>query len=288
MKLLIAMALAVLPATLLAQRGAPAAPAANIEPAPKMPDGKPDLSGVYQGSTRRGKEWDAEAPSGEQIGVAAPRRPGDVAPPPREPIPFTDAARKQAQEFLNRRSIDDPQARCLPQPSPRTTASGLFPTQFVQNAHDLVILYEYFDEARVIPIDGRGHPDDIEPSWKGDSVGHWEGNTLVVDVIGFKGGGWLASGVQHTDKLHMTERYTRVDKDQLNYEVTMDDPGIFTKPWTMRATLMLREGTHLREYACVENNQDVDRYEKLLTTNPSSFMRTPDAAGRGRGAAGGR
>jgi hypothetical protein len=266
--------LALLAATLLAQQPAPTT-GAKIEPAPRMSDGKPDLSGVYQGSTRRGKEWDAEAPSGDQLGVAAPRRPGDVRPAPREPIPFTDAARKQAQEFLNRRSIDDPQARCLPQPSPRTTASGLFPTQFVQNAHDLVILYEYLDEARVIPIDGRGHPDDWEPSWKGDSVGHWEGDTLVVDVIGFKAGGWLAAGVQHTDKLHLTERYTRVDKDQLNYEVTMDDPGIFTRPWTMRATLMLRDGTHLREYSCVESNQDVDRYETLLKTRPDSFLRAP-------------
>ena len=244
-------------------------------PAPRTADGKPDLSGVYQSSTRRGREWDAEAP-GEQPGVAAPRRPGDVRPGQREPIPFQDWARKQAQEYLNRRSIDDPAARCMPQASPRTTPVGLFPVQFVQNAHDLVILYEYMDEARVIPIDGRGHPDDMEPSYKGNSVGRWEGNTLVVDVVNFKPGGWLNSGVVHSEQLHLTERYTRVDRDQLNYEVTIDDSKVFTKPWTMRATLMLREGTHLREYACSENNQDLDRYEKLLSTNPTIFLRNPE------------
>jgi hypothetical protein len=263
---------------LLAQ--APAgSPAAAIAPAPRTPDGKPDLSGVYQPSTRRGREWDAEAP-GEQPGIAAPRRAADVRPGAREPIPFTDEARKQAQAFLNRRSIDDPAARCLPQPSPRTMPVGLFPVQFVQGAHDVVILSEYMDTARAIPIDGRGHPDDMDPSWKGDSVGHWEGDTLVVDVTGFKAGGWLGSGVQHSDKLHLTERYTRVDRDQLNYEVRIEDPVVFTKPWTMRATLMLREGAHLREYACVENNLDPGRYEKLLQTNPTSFLRKPDAAGR--------
>ena len=264
MKLLVALSLALLPAISGAQTA----------PAPKTADGKPDLSGVYQASTRRGKEWDAEAP-GEQAGVAAPRRPGDVRPEPREPIPFTDAARKQAQEFLNRRSIDDPAARCIPQPSPRTTPTGLFPVQFVQNAHDLVILYEYFGQFRVIPIDGRGHPDDVEPTFQGDGVGRWDGETLVVDVTNFKPGGWVAAGVQHSDKLHLTERYTRVDRDQLNYEVTIEDPAIFTKPWTVKSTLMLRDGTHLREYSCAENNQDVDRYETLLKTKPDSFLRAP-------------
>lgn len=271
---LTAIGVALLAATLSAQNGGPAKPA--TQPTPRTADGKPDLSGVYQASTRRGPEWDFEEP-GDQPGAAAPRRPSDINQSRREPIPFREEARKQAQELLNRRSIDDPASRCLPQTSPRMTPVALFPMQFVQNAHDLVILYEYFDEFRIIPIDGRGHPDDINPTYKGDSVGHWEGNTLVVDVVNFKPGGWIASGVVHSDQLHMTERYTRVDRDQLNYEVTIEDPKIFTKPWTLRATLMLRDGAHLREYVCVENNQDPDRYEKLLSTNPTSFLRSPDA-----------
>jgi hypothetical protein len=262
--------LALLPRIMLAQ-GGKAAP----QPTPRTADGKPDLSGVYQASTRRGREWDFEEP-GDQPGTAAPRRPSDINQSRREPIPFREEARAQAQELLNRRSIDDPASRCLPQTSPRMTPVALFPMQFVQNAHDLVILYEYFDESRIIPIDGRGHPDDIGPTYKGDSVGHWEGNTLVVDVVNFKPGGWLASGVVHSDQLHMTERYTRVDRDQLNYEVTMEDPKIFTKPWTLRSTLMLREGSHMREYVCVENNQDPDRYETLIKSNPTLFLRSPD------------
>lgn len=269
--LLTAACAAALSASVVAQSEAPLA-------APRMPDGKPNLSGVYQASTRRGG-WDAEAP-GEQPGIPAPRRPGDVqAGPPRDPIPFQDWARKQAQEYLNRRSIDDPATYCQMQSSPRMTPVGLFPIQFVQTPEQLVILYEYFWQFRVIPIDGRGHPDDMEPTFMGDSVGRWDGDTLVVDVVGFKPGGWLTAGVVHSEQLHLVERYTRVNRDQMNYEATIEDPKVFTKPWTIRATLMLREGHRLREYSCMENNLDMQRYQEFLK-KPELFIRTPAGSAR--------
>ena len=87
----------------------------------------------------------------------------------------------------------------------------------------------------------------------------------MIDVIGFNDKTWLAgTGTFHSDALHITERYTRVDKDQINYEVTMEDPTVLTKPWTLQSTLMLREGTRVQEYVCAENNIDPDRYEQLL------------------------
>jgi len=117
---------------------------------------------------------------------------------------------------------------------------------------------------RVIPLNGT-HPDDIIPSYMGNSVARWDGDTLVIDVIGFNDKTWLAgTGTFHTDALHITERYTRVDKDRINYEVTMEDPNVFTKPWTLTSSLMLREGTRLQEMVCAENNIDPDRYEQLL------------------------
>ncbi len=245
-----------------------------VRPTPKAADGTPDLTGVYQASTRRGA-WDAEAP-GDQPGVAAPRRPGDVAGPGRpEPIPFRPEARARAQEILNRRSIDDPAGHCLPLASPRLTGVGLFPVQFMQSPTQVVILYEYLWLFRVIPTDGRGHPSDMEPSFMGDSIGRWEGNTFVVDVVGFKPGSWLTGGLVTSDALHLIERYTRVDRDQLDYEVTIDDPNVLTKPFTQRSTLMLRDGTRLREYSCAENNMDPKVYEKLLT-NPTLFLRSPE------------
>jgi hypothetical protein len=141
---------------------------------------------------------------------------------------------------------------------------GLFPQQIVQTPTQIVMLYEYMNVFRVIPLNAK-HPDDIIPSYLGNSVGRWESDTLVVDVTGFNDKTWLAgTGTFHTDALHITERFTRVDKDQINYEVTMDDPNVLTKPWTLRSTLMLREGTRLEEYVCAENNIDPDRYEKLL------------------------
>jgi hypothetical protein len=237
----------------------------QILPTPRTPDGKPDLTGVYQASTRRGG-WDAEAP-GEAPGVAAPRRAPDVAGQARpEPIPYRPEA------LLARRSIDDPTGFCLPQASPRMTSVGLFPVQFVQTPTQLIALYEYFWVFRVIPLDRKEHPDDVEPSHMGDSIGRWDGDTLVVDVTSFKPGGWLAGGFVHSDALRLTERYRRVDRDRLDYEVTIEDPNVLTKPYTQRITLMLREGTRLREYSCAENNLDPAVYEKLMP-NPSLFLR---------------
>lgn len=248
------------------------------QPTPRTTGNKPDLTGVYQASTRRGPAWDADVP-GDEPGVPAARPAGDAIPIPgaREPIPFQDWSRAKAQEFLNRRSIDDPATYCQLQSSVRMTPVGLFPIQFVQTPTQLVVMYEYFYEFRVIPIDGRGHPADADPTFMGDSVGKWDGDTLVVDVNNFKDGGWLAAGVFHSDQLHITERYTRIDKDQLNYQATIEDPKVFTKPWTVKTTLMLREGTRIREYSCVENNLDVQRYQEYLK-RPSLFTRTPPPA----------
>ena len=93
--------------------------------------------------------------------------------------------------------------------------------------------------------------------------------------VGFKPGGWLTGGLVTSDALHLTERYTRVDRDQLNYEVTIEDAKVLTKPFTQRTTLMLREGARLREYSCAENNMDPAVYEKMLKdpTASQSFIR---------------
>jgi hypothetical protein len=244
---------------------------------PRAPGGKPDLTGVYQASARRG-DWDFDVP-GNEPGVPAARPAGAVAAVERDPVPYQDWARAKAQTYLDRRSIDDPTTLCQPQSSPRMTPTGLFPIQFVQTPQQVVILYEYFWLFRVIPTDGRGHPDDVEPTFMGDAVGRWEGDTLVVDVASFKDGGWLAPGVFHSDSLQVTERYTRIDRDQLNYEATIADPKVFTAPWKIRVTLMLREKNRLREYSCMENNLDMQRYLEFAK-NPSLFLRKPEDAGR--------
>jgi hypothetical protein len=152
---------------------------------------------------------------------------------------------------------------------------GLFPQQIVQTPTTIVILYEYMHTFRVISLDVP-HPDDLLPSYMGNSVARWEGDTLVVDVIGFNDKTWLAgTGTFHSEALHVVERYTRVSKDRIDYEVTMEDPNVLTKPWRLTSSLMLREGTRVQEYICAENNLDPDRYERLLEQGVD-FTRTPD------------
>ena len=238
-------------------------------PVPRGSDGKPDLTGVWQGgSTVRGS-WD-DANSGFGVGGSGknPDAPPVVGsnerPAGREAAPYQEWAAKKVLESFNKRAIDDPTALCLPPGVPRSVMLGLFPQKIVQTPKEIVVLYEYMHTFRMIPLNAK-HPDDVLPSYMGDSVGHWQGDTLVVDVIGFNDRTWLAgTGTFHSEALHVTERYTRVDRDRIDYEVTMDDPKVFTKPWTLRSNLMLREGTRVQEYVCAENNLDPANFEKLL------------------------
>jgi hypothetical protein len=262
-------ALVWLPASMPAQTRARAAKAAAKSPVPRASNGKPDLTGVWQGgSTQRGT-WE-EANTGFGVGGtgldanAAFTPSSNDRPAGREGAPYQPWAAKKVLESYNNRAIDDPTARCLPAGIPRAVTLGLFPQQIVQTPQQIVILYEYMNTFRVIPLNAK-HPDDIIPGYMGNSVGHWEGDTLVVDVTGFNDKTWLAgTGTFHSDALHIVERYTRMDKDQINYQATMDDPNVFTKPWTIHSSIMLREGTRIQESVCAENNLAPGRFEQLL------------------------
>jgi hypothetical protein len=236
---------------------------------PRTPDGKPDLTGVWQGGSTRPGSWD-EANTGLGVGGTGrdPAAPvvgsSNDRPAGRAGAPYQDWAAKKVLEAFERRGIDDPTGHCLPAGIPRSVMLGLFPQQIVQTPTQIVILYEYLSAFRVIPF-GTQHPTDLLPSYMGNSVARWDGDTLVVDVTGFNDKTWLAgTGTFHSEALHVVERYTRVSKDRIDYEVTMEDPNVLTGPWALRSSLMLREGTRLQEYVCAENNIDPDRYEKLL------------------------
>jgi hypothetical protein len=236
---------------------------------PRTRDGQPDLTGVWQADSTQPGNWE-EANGSLGVGGTG-RNPAAAAAPSfndrpanREAAPYQPWAAPKVLEAFNRRAIDDPSALCLPLGVPRLALLGLFPTQIVQTPKQIVILYEYMSVFRVIPLNA-AHPDDLLPSYMGNSVGHWEGDTLVVDVTGFNDKTWLAgAGTFHSDALHVVERYTRIDKDRINYDVTIEDPKVLTKPWTIHSSMMLREGTRLEEYVCAENNLDPGRYEKLL------------------------
>jgi hypothetical protein len=260
--LTVAVLLGVAPA---AQRGGQPAGRAPI---PRAADGKPDLSGI----------WIATGALMLMEGEAAVKAVQDadkaIGRPPlrRDPPPYKPEAEARRQYYLGRRGIDDPMARCLMSGVPRISARPL-PFEIIQLPGRVVILYEVHHAFRIIPTDGRPHPDDLEPSYLGDSVGRWEGDTLVVDVIGFNDKTWLAGvGTVHSEKLRVTERYTRDTRDTIFYDVTMEDPEVLTRPWQTQEVFRLRPGERIREYECIENNEDLLRIEKLLQ-NESLFKR---------------
>jgi hypothetical protein len=236
---------------------------------PRAPDGRPDLTGVWQGGSTTPGSWDeanggfgvggtGRNPTATVIGSSNDRVPG------REPAPYQEWAAKKVLESFNRRGIDDPTAQCLPAGVPRSVTTQLFPQQIIQTPARIVMIYEYMNVTRVVRINGT-HPDDLLPTYMGDSVGRWDGNKLVVDVTGFNDKTWLAgAGTFHSEDVHVTERFTRVSKDRIDYEAVIVDPKVLTKPWKVTSSLMLREGTRLQEYICAENNLDPGRYEKLL------------------------
>ncbi len=118
------------------------------------------------------------------------------------------------------------------------------------------MLFEDLPGVRQIYLDGRAHPNSWKRSWMGHSVGRWEGDTLVVDTVGFNDKSWLGD-YSHTAQLHVIERYTRRDLGHMNVQVVMEDPGTFRKPWTVNMVWNLAPGEEMLEYVCTENNRDV-------------------------------
>jgi len=166
-----------------------------------------------------------------------------------------------AADIVKQRGADggknDPASRCLPIPPPRGWASFTM-LKIVQSAQTLVVLDEYMLQGRQIFVDGRSLPKNPEPLFKGYSVGHWEGDTLVVETIGFKDDQWLdAMGHPLTDQGRTIERIRRPDFGHLEVQVTIDDPKAYTRPWSNTITLILRPDTDLLEYVCNENEKSL-------------------------------
>jgi hypothetical protein len=153
----------------------------------------------------------------------------------------------------------------------RGVPAGMFPAGY-NNAYEIVqtkgyvtIVYEMIHETRIIPTDGSPHlPSDVR-QWNGDSRGHWEGNTLVVDITNYNGKGWIATsastgrvkGIPQSEALHVVERFTRTAPDTILYEVTIDDPNVYTQPWKVSIPLIKDPDYRIYEYACHEGNQAV-------------------------------
>ena len=151
----------------------------------------------------------------------------------------------------------EPYTRCKPAGGPRQLMSpyGLEIVSIPDQQRIIILNISNAQSYRVIYLDGRAHPDNLRPSYFGHSIGHWEGDTLVVDTLGMNEKSWMSrDGLPHTEALHLVERFTRTSLDTLNYDVTIDDPGAYTAPWTSGFVLGWQEGDELFEYICQENN----------------------------------
>jgi len=149
---------------------------------------------------------------------------------------------------------------CLPM---GLSFEGFFsPIRLVQTPKLLVLIDENADPTRQIYLDGRSHPKEYNPSYMGHSVGHWEQDTLVVDTVGFNDRIWVTfNAFPQTEKMHVTERFRRLDLGRLEVELTFDDPGAFKKPFTLKRSSMLApDNFEILEYVCAENNRDREHF----------------------------
>ena len=202
---------------------------------PRTKDGKPDLSGVwgYAGYTSDiAKDYDV----GE--------------------VPMTPLADKLFKERQANQGIYDPEARCQPTGVPRRDP---YPSKILQFPNLVVILFEgSMHSYRQIFLDRAKHPQDLEPTWFGDSIAKWDGDELVVDTIGFNGKTWLdLAGHPTSDQLHVIERYSRPQFGELRLDITIEDPVMYTRPWKVTERMPLMVGQELMEYVCTENERDV-------------------------------
>jgi hypothetical protein len=238
-------------------RGANRPPAG---PTPRLPDdpylganaGKPDLGGNSQSinSKMRGI-WQVPY-------IVDMQKQGKAVDGGPVVVPFTPLGQKLYDEATANNSKDDPEGFCLPPGVPRMMYTP-YPTEILQLPNRIVFVYEGGAHVwRNIWMDGRAQPADPNPDYLGYSVGKWEGDTLVVDTIGFNDRTWLdAAGHRHGEKLRVTERFTRTDSNTLKLEATIDDPDYYTKPWTVVTQATWMPNAEILEYICQENNRDL-------------------------------
>jgi len=270
----------------VAQAPPAAAKTTAVKPwtAPRTPDGQPDLQGMWLNFDSTPFERPATEPrpgvepttpgqiSGfaEDIATRSPRRRSLVVDPPDGKVPVMPWA--EAKRDYDLAHLGDswehhgPWERCIT----RSVPGGIFPTGYdsayriLQTPGYVVILYEMIHEARVISVDGRPHvPQDIR-LWNGDARGRWEGQTLVVETTNYSDKGSIATnaatgrmkGIPQSEALHVVERFTLVDANTIDYEVAIEDPKVYTRPWKVAMPLNRDESYRMYEYSCHEGNEN--------------------------------
>jgi hypothetical protein len=222
--------------------------------APRAADGHADLNGIWQAVNTA--NWDIQDHSAQagpmwEMGAIGAIPPGQGVVEGND-IPYlAAAAAKKKQNFANRRT-QDPEAKCYMPGIPRANYMP-YPFQIIQSPQGILFVYEYASSNRFVNM---GKPIEAgSDTWMGTNNGHWEGDTLVIDVTGLNGLAWFdRAGNFASDKLHVVERFTRVDASHLNYEATIEDPSVFSKPWKISMPLYrhTEKNAQLLDFKCVE------------------------------------
>jgi hypothetical protein len=242
------------------QRGA-AAPAPQQAPtyrAPRTKDGKPDLNGIWQAVNTA--NWDIEGHGAApgpfwQLGAEFSVPPG-LGVVEGGAIPYKPEALQKKKENFADRMNRDPEMKCYLPGVPRAMYMP-YPFQIIQSTDQIMMVFEFAGALRTVYMK---HSDAPADSWMGWSNGKWEGESLVINTSDFIDKSWFdRSGNWHSDELKVTERLTAVDKDHLNYEVTIEDPKVFTRPWKMSMPLyrIVEKNAQVLEYKCIEFSEDV-------------------------------
>ena len=229
-----------------------ATPVASAYTGPRTPDRKPDLNGLWQVLSTAA--WNIEAHSASE-GV-----PAGVSLVEGGAIPYQPWALAKRNENFQNRLQADPLRRCFLPGVPRATYLP-FPFEITQTPKHIGIAYEFAHATRTIFMDGTPHMDDLD-FWMGDARGRWDGDTLVVNTVSLGDRTWFDQvGNFHSDALTVVERYTPIDPTHINYEVTLEDSKVFTRPWKMNMTLYrrLEKNLELLDYECAEHV-----YQKLF------------------------
>src|SRR5579863_8159894 len=266
-----------LAAPLAAQRGRGGPPAPPAGPMPRLPDGHPDMQGFWnppaitniEPAPARGGGGPARGGGGGIAGFGGFAGAGNrIIDPPDGKIPYKPEARAKQQDILQHHMADEPELHCYQSGVPHSE-SNQFGVQIVQTPGYFVQLSEFMHTVRIVPTDGRAHIDPKIRLFQGDPVGHWEGDTLVVDTTNQDTRTWFdTSGNFETDALHVTEKFIPQDANTIVYEVTVTDPTIYTQPWTAHWNIGRNRQTTMSdghpyeqmEFGCIEGNEDLQHY----------------------------
>jgi len=225
-------------------------------PAPRLPDGKPDFSGIWHTARRIPctPELSRFIECGSEIG-GSPVALNMGLDMPGGGLPYQPWAAAIAKQRAAENGVDDPHVRCLPDNPPRPWVMPHL-TKAVHTPKLLVLLYEVNAMYRQVFIDGRPLPADLNPTWNGYSTAKWDGDTLVVQTAGFRDDLWIdMGGSPMSDAAKMTERIRRPNYGTLELEITVDDPKVYTRPWTVKMTQTIEPDTELIDEFCLENEK---------------------------------